>query len=96
MGNPPGFGPILEHFPDSEDYQDWMALPEELRSELLTYFADVRSGKIKDRSVLEMPCLWYDAETRRCKHYQYRPSVCREFEVGGEGCHGHRLAAGLE
>lgn len=33
-----------------------------------------------------LPCLWYDAETRQCKHYEHRPEVCREFEMGGDDC----------
>jgi Fe-S-cluster containining protein len=31
-------------------------------------------------------CVWYDAETRRCRHHQWRPEICEEFEVGGAGC----------
>ena len=32
------------------------------------------------------PCLWYDAESQRCKHYEYRPDVCRDFEPGSSEC----------
>jgi Fe-S-cluster containining protein len=32
------------------------------------------------------PCVWYDDEARRCRHHEHRPEVCRDFEVGGEGC----------
>lgn len=32
------------------------------------------------------PCLWFDLETRLCKHYNHRPRECREFERGGKGC----------
>ena len=41
------------------------------------------------------PCLWYDAVTRRCKHYEFRPEICREFGVGGEGCLRMRKEAGV-
>ncbi len=36
------------------------------------------------------PCLWLDRTTGQCIHYELRPDVCREFEVGGEGCMRHR------
>lgn len=39
----------------------------------------------------QSPCVWYDAEAKRCKHYEYRPDVCREFEVGGEACLRYKL-----
>lgn len=32
------------------------------------------------------PCIWLDTETRRCRHYEHRPIICREFEAGGPGC----------
>lgn len=31
-------------------------------------------------------CLWLDEATSRCKHYEYRPTLCREFELGGDVC----------
>lgn len=36
-----------------------------------------------------IPCLWFDTETRRCKHYEHRPSTCRDPEVmapGNDAC----------
>ena len=38
----------------------------------------------------ETPCIWLDRLTGRCKHYEKRPPVCREFEVGSEACLLHR------
>lgn len=69
---------------DDEDYQRVMSLPDELKTELLTY---------KDRLVAKQGhpnngvCLWFDEKTRGCKHYDLRPSICREFERGSDGCH---------
>jgi uncharacterized protein len=34
----------------------------------------------------ESPCFWLDTATGRCKHYNERPEICRDFEVGGEYC----------
>lgn len=32
-----------------------------------------------------LPCLWLTPEGR-CKHYEIRPQICREFRLGGEHC----------
>jgi hypothetical protein len=32
------------------------------------------------------PCIWFDRATRRCRHYDYRPEVCRDYEPGAEDC----------
>jgi Fe-S-cluster containining protein len=31
-------------------------------------------------------CLWFDAVTRQCKHYEHRPQLCRDYELGGQAC----------
>ena len=31
-------------------------------------------------------CLWYDAEMKRCRHYEWRPQICRDYELGGTAC----------
>jgi Fe-S-cluster containining protein len=40
------------------------------------------------------PCIWL--ENGRCKHYDHRPAVCREFEVGGIHCLVWRERHGME
>lgn len=60
-------------------------LPEELRAELAWHLEEERRVG-RTRNERELPCLWYDAATRRCRHYELRPDACREFPVGGEGC----------
>lgn len=37
-----------------------------------------------------IPCLWYDEEAKQCRHHEYRPDTCREFEVGGDACRATR------
>lgn len=32
----------------------------------------------------DSPCLWL--RDGRCQHYEQRPSICRDFEMGGEEC----------
>ena len=39
-----------------------------------------------------VPCFWL-TEEGRCRYYQYRPEVCRDFEPGGESCLAWRQAA---
>jgi Fe-S-cluster containining protein len=94
VGTPPGFygaycspdwdGMFLA---DAEDHDHWQAIPAELRRELADYYAAVDRGDTPDRSEAgDLPCLWYDAAAKRCRHHEHRPAVCREFEVGGEDC----------
>ena len=42
-----------------------------------------------------LPCLWYDAETKRCRHYEHRPQVCRSFTPGEPACNQWRIELGL-
>lgn len=41
-------------------------------------------------------CIWLDRYTGRCLHYEWRPELCRKFEVGGEACLRIRENAGME
>ena len=41
------------------------------------------------------PCVWFDTETRRCRHYDYRPLACQMFEIGDEDCRDARRRAGV-
>ena len=61
------------------DTLDHRPLPERLHTELLE-----RKGT--PGWDYDAPCSWLDRTTNRCRHYDHRPSVCREFEVGGEDC----------
>lgn len=69
-------------------------LPEGLRQELLAQ-TDVflRDGFPPDGS----PCIWYDAETKRCRHYDHRPVLCRdEVQPGDESCLRWRKEKGID
>lgn len=72
---------------DDEDYQRAMALPEELKRELLTYRDRLVAGETHPRGGV---CLWLDEATGGCRHYEHRPSICREFEICSEECHSWR------
>ena len=58
-----------------------MDLPQELLDEIEVKF----SGLTRGQESMER-CLWFDPLNRRCQHYEYRPQVCRDYELGGESC----------
>lgn len=33
---------------------------------------------------IPIPCLWYDEEGKRCRHYEHRPEVCRDAIAPGD------------
>ena len=95
VGVPPGYDPPIAE--GSPDYELFLAIPEALRDELRDYYQAVWAGKTEDRSLSgNVPCLWFDLETRRCRHYEHRPNVCRTFEIGGASCLGHRERMGIK
>jgi len=67
----------------SSSEKAWLEMPEELKQELLDYIHNYHSPVDGE---LDGPCVWYDAEGRRCKHHEHRPEVCQNFAVGGKGC----------
>ena len=108
IGTPPGYAcffpprrmPIHPMWKGGNpDWVLFQSIPPELIQELRTYYDAVQLGLLEDRTSLhcsDVPCLWYDERTRRCAHYEHRPSVCRSFEVGSEACLGHRARLGIE
>ena len=54
--------------------------PESLRREFETYMAAVFANRTVDRAGEGLPCFWWDAGTKSCKHYPYRPTICREYQ----------------
>ncbi|TWU57071.1 Flagellin N-methylase [Rubripirellula tenax] len=66
----------------------WTRMPPELKREWLEYVENYQVAE----GELDGPCVWFDLESRRCKHHDARPSVCRDFEVGSKGCRDWRKA----
>lgn len=58
-------------------------LPPVLRDELIVYYTAVENEEIPDREELRLPCLWLTADGR-CRHYEYRPQMCREEVIPGD------------
>ena len=56
-------------------------LPLELIEEIDRNFRGLSRGQEPKQQ-----CLWFDADRRCCKHYEWRPQICREYELGGQEC----------
>lgn len=76
-----GYPPFLAFFP-LDGYHEWDELPEELKPDILLANRQLRG----DRG---LPCIWL-TEDGKCRHYEHRPQICRDFEVGGESCLSYR------
>ena len=64
----------------------------DLRADFLT---EERRRRADGEPSFGTPCLWFDAESARCRHHDHRPRACREFEVGGVDCRDTRRRAGI-
>jgi Fe-S-cluster containining protein len=73
----------------------WERLKWERPDLLAELLADERARRASGGPFHGTPCLWYDPESRRCRHYDDRPSACRAFEVGGGDCRDARRRAGV-
>jgi Fe-S-cluster containining protein len=56
-------------------------VPKELAAEF--YAAQMIEAELVAQ---KQPCIWHDRVTRRCRHHEHRPNICREYEIGGELC----------
>lgn len=64
------------------------ALPEHLIQELREYIEILRNPSLPNP---ETPCMWLDLETRKCRHYEHRPNICRDtLERNDAGCRTYR------
>ena len=70
------------------DEQEWIDLPVVMKDEHIRYLAS-----IADSDDYGEPCYWLDQDTKRCKHHDRRPAVCRDFEIGGDDCRRLRAAS---
>ncbi len=56
-------------------------LPQDLIEEIDIHFSGLTRGQeSQDR------CLWFDPVVRACRHYEFRPQICRDYELGGRAC----------
>src|SRR5207249_4421263 len=82
MGQPPFLLSLEDGAPhpisgadSAADYQRLLAAPAEAQASYLS------QGKGEGGA-----CSWLDLSNQRCRHYEFRPDICRTFEVGGKWC----------
>jgi Fe-S-cluster containining protein len=83
----------------------WQAMPQELRDELSVWLSyDEKKKKVVEapRYTLaqrkygdDLPCLWLNVATGKCRHYEFRPDVCRDYQPGNGSCRELRRSVGL-
>ena len=73
----------------------WERLKWDRPGLLAEILADERARRANGGPSYGTPCLWFDAGTGRCRHYDDRPRACRVFEVGGADCRDSRRRAGV-
>lgn len=56
-------------------------LPAELIAEIDEHFVGLFRGQEPQER-----CLWFDPVARQCQHYEFRPQICRDYELGGSEC----------
>ncbi len=72
------------------DDPHWRRLPASLQQQInahIDQLVDIDLGE---------PCIWLDLETRQCRHYDYRPQMCRDFEIGNPHCLRLRESQGID
>jgi uncharacterized protein len=87
IGHPPFLVELIDGVPQAvddrldstSDQQRILAAPAEARAEYLS-----------SRHRSSGPCAWLDRASGRCRHYEFRPDICRTFEVAGKWCLMHR------
>lgn len=89
QGSPPGYitlltSPVSQRcdWPGEGDAERITHLPAEALRAIAWYRRDLKEGRTDG----DGPCCWLDRETRRCRWYEHRPAICRELDVGSEGC----------
>lgn len=66
----------------AEDVERLRAMPPKPLAELQEHLRRLQAGETRD----SLACIWLDQVTMRCRYHDYRPSICRDFEVGSEEC----------
>lgn len=89
-----GFAP--EYSQSLPDASIWGGMSEELREELRVEFRREQEQARRATAGRSSPCLWFDRVPGRCMHYEHRPTVCRDFPVGGHLCLMERAYRGVQ
>jgi Fe-S-cluster containining protein len=47
---------------------------------------EARVAYFESQGSINGQCAWLDTDSNRCRHYEFRPDICRTFEIGGKWC----------
>jgi Fe-S-cluster containining protein len=90
VSHPPFYGVF-----DGQGEDAWERLKADRPDLLKELLADYRGRRAAGGPDFGTPCIWLDLTTRRCRHYEYRPLACSEFEIGEVDCRDARTRAGI-
>ena len=76
----------------AEDVKRIKALPTEAIEQLRSYLQRLLNGE----ELQDPACIWLNRETNRCRYHEYRPLICRDFEIGSEECLTWRQSYNIE
>lgn len=76
---------------DDPDAVRLREMPSEARREIEDYLERGETEGFPFRT----PCFWLD-KSGRCRWYEWRPQVCRDFQLGDWMCHYWRRKTGVE
>ena len=62
------------------DTELFVLMPDELRQAHAELVLNL------DRDPSGTPCAWFDEAAGACRHYDWRPAVCRQFLPGSDEC----------
>ncbi len=80
IGSPPIYYATYPHLQGPHPFRP-ADLPQHLIDEIDEKFLGVFRGQ-------EPPdtCIWHDTTTGLCRNYEWRPQVCRDYDLGGREC----------
>jgi uncharacterized protein len=87
--------PPFYHVFEDMGEEAWDRLERQRPDLVAELHADYKARQAAGGPFYGTPCVWFDAETRKCRHYEYRPLACQMFEVGDEDCRDARRRAGI-
>lgn len=92
--SPPGFAIIVmygpQHAMHHEDVERFNSMPPDVREDYDAYVEHIKAGNPHPNNNV---CIWFDEDTRQCKHYELRPEICRrEVAPGDDSCRRWREA----
>lgn len=77
--------PVMLYRSDSRSHGKHPYRPENLPLSLIEEIDEHFGGLLRGQEP-QQQCLWFDEVSRRCRHYQWRPQICRDYELAGSAC----------